>query len=297
MVLTALPVQTTLKLMDRLISNRFHQLLKKSIPVHIMVGMFFFCAYSWAGNLELAVDLFEKNDWDLCQRECRRALLSKAEPIERFSLLEALSSANRGADSASTAQKLQHIVTENRDTQVTGMASYELGRLQWQFDDLEAALNSFQLAFQTTTNKTLFLRSSCSIYLLIKEAPELKAEKEDVIHQVGTVRDQWYGALFAECAKPDPSKNEPQAPNWIVRFYRSQISPAIGNRCTLEPSCSEYFHQAHQHHGLKSFPMIADRFFREPEVSNQKKDPVVMKNGQIRYQDPLENHDFWMKKK
>jgi len=41
--------------------------------------------------------------------------------------------------------------------------------------------------------------------------------------------------------------------------------------------------------------MIGDRFFREPEVNNEKKDPVVMPNGQIRYRDPLKNHDFWMK--
>ena len=42
--------------------------------------------------------------------------------------------------------------------------------------------------------------------------------------------------------------------------------------------------------------MIADRFVREPEVSNQKADPVIMEDGQMRYRDPVEHHDFWMKK-
>ena len=128
------------------------------------------------------------------------------------------------------------------------------------------------------------------------EHPELKEGKDDLQDQINTSRDQWFGALFTQCAKPEASNDKPESPGWFIAFYRGQISPAIGDRCNLEPSCSEYFHQAKALHGLKAIPMAADRFFREPGVNSEKKDPVLMPSGQIRYRDPLENHDFWMAK-
>jgi putative component of membrane protein insertase Oxa1/YidC/SpoIIIJ protein YidD len=272
-------------------------MIKKNIPAIAFAGMFFFCAWTGADTLQFSVDLFEKNEWELCRRECRRALLAHAEPVERFQLLEAMAAIRSGIPPADGIAKLTPIIEANKNPQVSSIASYDLGRLHWQIDQPEQALNAFSYSFNTTTNKSLFLRSSCSMFLLFEDHPKLRNGRKSLVSQINTSRGKWYGALFSECAKPDPVREKPNAPNWIVRFYRSQISPAIGDRCTLEPSCSEYFHQAHQHHGLKSFPMIADRFFREPEVSSQKKDPIVMENGRIRYRDPIENHDFWMKKK
>ena len=282
--------------MDRPIINRFALRLKKNIPAVLFAGMFFFSACCRADLLELAADLFEKGEWELCRRECKRALLSDAEPTERFRLLDAMSAVRSGMDAADAALLFEPVIASSSDLQVSSMASYELGRLQWQLDQPEKACESFFFAFNNTTNKTLFLHSSCSLYLLLKEYPSLKEGHESLVSQIGTSRDLWYGALFSQCASPDPARDKPSAPNWFIGFYRSQISPAIGDRCTLEPSCSEYFHQASGRHGLKSFPMMADRFFREPEVSNQKKDPVIMDDGRIRYRDPVDNHDFWMKK-
>ena len=283
--------------MVRLISNRSYWFTIKNIPALCFAGMFFFCSQADADLLALATGLFEEGEWALCRRECRRALLQDAKPAERFRLLGTLALVRDGGDPEACAAQLASIAGGNADTETTAVASYELGRLQWLLNQPERALDSFAQAFHTTTNKTLFLRAACSIFLLAKEFPDIQDGREGLMQQVATSRNQWYGALFKMCAKPDPSRREPGAPNWIVRFYRSQISPAIGNRCTLEPSCSEYFHQAHQHHGWVAVPMAADRFFREPEVSNRKDDPVVMESGQIRYRDPVENHDFWMEKK
>ncbi len=91
-----------------------------------------------------------------------------------------------------------------------------------------------------------------------------------------------------------PQKFSQQQPNLFIRFYRSQISPAIGERCTLVPSCSEYFNQAWCKHGLIAVPMVADRFFREPDVNKHKHQPIII-NNTIRYGDPVSDHDFWMK--
>jgi putative component of membrane protein insertase Oxa1/YidC/SpoIIIJ protein YidD len=276
--------------------SRIPHLLTKNIPALFAAGMFFFSACAFSNPLALATDLFEKSEWNLCRRECRRALMAGTEPIEKFQLMDALAYMKGGGGIDPAIRMLEPIIATNTDHQVTAIAAYHLGRLQWQVDQPEEALISFSTAFHTTTNKTLFLQSACSIFLLLDDEPDLKEGRADLLHQINTSRSEWYGTLFGICAKPDPHSDEPKAPNWIVRFYRAQISPAIGNRCTLDPSCSEYYHQAHEKHGLKAIPMVADRFFREPEVNQQKKDPVVTKNGQIRYRDPVEDHDFWMKK-
>ena len=80
---------------------------------------------------------------------------------------------------------------------------------------------------------------------------------------------------------------------WIVGFYRSQIRPAIGARCSLHPSCSEYFLQAVKKHGLLGFPLIGDRLVREPGVAN---DPGRYHefDGKLRASDPLDEHDRFL---
>ncbi len=82
---------------------------------------------------------------------------------------------------------------------------------------------------------------------------------------------------------------------WITAFYRSQISPAIGARCDLAPSCSEYFMQSSMKHGLLGLPMIADRLCREPSVPRSHHTLACTPDGRIRYNDPVTDHDFWMK--
>lgn len=297
MVPVELRKQTWQNNMDRHITNRPIWLLKKDIPAATIVGMFFFSVYCIAGNLPLATDLFEQGEWELCRRECRRALLENTEPRERFQLLEAMCLMRENEAPQPVVDILSSLVASNVNTETTAVAAYELGRLQWKLDESEAAFDSLALSFNSTTNEALRLRSSCSMFLLLKEYPKLKGSREDPILQYMAFKGRWKKELFHECARPDPSGREPKSPNWLIRFYRSQISPAIGDRCTLEPSCSEYYNQAHEKHGILGIPIVIDRFIREPEVNAQKKDPVLMESGQIRYRDPVENHDFWMKKK
>jgi len=83
--------------------------------------------------------------------------------------------------------------------------------------------------------------------------------------------------------------------HWIVVIYRAAIRPAIGARCSLTPSCSEYFLQAGQAHSLLAFPIVADRLVREPGVTQAAEHPVSIGEN-VRYADPLNQHDFWMKK-
>ena len=80
-----------------------------------------------------------------------------------------------------------------------------------------------------------------------------------------------------------------------MAFYSAQIGPAIGSRCDLLPSCSEYFLQASRAHGLLGVPIMADRFVREPSVVSARANPATMPDGRIRYADPVSDHDYWMK--
>lgn len=80
----------------------------------------------------------------------------------------------------------------------------------------------------------------------------------------------------------------------VVWIYRSLIRPAIGARCSLDPSCSEYFLQSSRRHGLLGFPMMADRLVREPSVVHAHPAPAPP-GGAVRVSDPVANHDFWMR--
>jgi putative component of membrane protein insertase Oxa1/YidC/SpoIIIJ protein YidD len=82
------------------------------------------------------------------------------------------------------------------------------------------------------------------------------------------------------------------AADGFIRFYRSAISPALGARCALHPSCSAYFLQAARKHGLLAVPIIADRFVREP-VASHSDEWVTLPDGRERHPDPLSDHDFW----
>ena len=79
----------------------------------------------------------------------------------------------------------------------------------------------------------------------------------------------------------------------FIWFYRTQISPAIGARCQIYPSCSEYFVQAARKHGVAALPMIADRFVREPEIFSQGRHPVELSDGRILWGDAVSDHDWW----
>jgi hypothetical protein len=81
----------------------------------------------------------------------------------------------------------------------------------------------------------------------------------------------------------------------VVGFYRLFVGPALGNRCALEPSCSRYFLEASRRHGLLGIPMTADRFVREPVVSNSER-RIRMPDGTWRHPDPVSDHDWWFSK-
>ncbi|MFO1491673.1 MAG: membrane protein insertion efficiency factor YidD [Kiritimatiellia bacterium] len=81
----------------------------------------------------------------------------------------------------------------------------------------------------------------------------------------------------------------------LTGFYKTQISPAIGSRCPMHPSCSTYFRQASDKHGFwTAVAMIGDRFVREPHHYKHRIRPINV-GGLEKSLDPLEYHDYWFR--
>jgi len=76
----------------------------------------------------------------------------------------------------------------------------------------------------------------------------------------------------------------------MVGFYRAFIGPALGHRCILDPSCSNYALQAARERGWLGLPMTADRLIREPSVIAARERIVTNAQGGVRIADPVSDH-------
>lgn len=79
-----------------------------------------------------------------------------------------------------------------------------------------------------------------------------------------------------------------------VRLFQKYISPVDGPRCPMYPTCSSYALQALRKHGplLGTF-LTVDRLYHEGDRHEQQQ--PIDKWGFVRFYDPLENNDFWLK--
>jgi len=81
-----------------------------------------------------------------------------------------------------------------------------------------------------------------------------------------------------------------------LRFYQDYISPVIGDRCVMEPSCSQYAIDAIRKHGcVIGSVMTSDRLIHEANEMDEA--PVIETPEGQRYYDPVEANDFWWDKK
>ncbi len=259
--------------------------------------LFVFIQAGFGASLDLAVDLFEEGDWAGCRRECARVLQRQPE-AETAELLGAISMVKLNRETDSAEATLERLAGSADDQETRAMAAYELGRVQWARGEAEAAVRNLQQAFLLTTDHNLFLRAGCSLDLLRKDFPIIGKIDPAVFQSLETSRALWSWDLIRECQLEREMKagllSKPG--QWIVSFYRNQINPAIGARCSLMPTCSEYFRQASMQHGLLAFPLIADRFVREPSVVLLQEHPVHV-HDTIRFADPVADHTEWWRMK
>jgi len=274
------------------------------------------CADAYSDNTHnsdtntLAAELFREADWRACRTECSRTLISR--PAPAIQLMHAVCGLRLGLDSKPELEKLctpQSQNSQRRDTtshadpnwmpnpEVTAMAHYELGRALWLDNDPSAAFKHLEQAFLEAPTTDIYSHAGGTLYLMLQENPQLAEQSPQLKTILATCRKEWDSKLFNECRKPKTKKHRiTTAPaRWLIHFYQKQISPAIGSRCSLHPSCSHYATQALKTHGLTGIGAMADRFIREPDVVKYRKNPVKI-NGHTKFSDPLSDHDWWMKK-
>jgi putative component of membrane protein insertase Oxa1/YidC/SpoIIIJ protein YidD len=268
-------------------------------------GIFFFAlalAASAGVSLQLAEELFAEGNWSAARAEGLRAQMEAGDEglSARARLLAAQAALRMGKGRAQAQAELEAVWRdEAAPLETRSAAAYAFGLAAWDDRDRDAAFDSLKFAFLNARAAPLFWRSGCSLYFFLKADKPLRRQEAALWQSLQSCRDAWPLEIWRECRprKPRGTAWAARPGRWIVRFYRAAIGPAIGSRCDLQPSCSEYFLHASHAHGLLGIPVMADRFIREPSVVSAKEQPVVMPDGRIRYADPLSDHDFWMKGK
>lgn len=244
-------------------------------------------------SLALAADLFAERNWPACRLECRRQLQEDpASPDAR--LLKALAEQRMGLDSREALRVLAGEPAVPPAVALT--ARYEWARCMWRAGDWRSAFDAFREVFDKTLVTELSVRAGCSLALLLRQHSELDKAYPEVKPQVRTLRALYTRDIIDECRRvPDQATNSwwGLPGQWTIAFYRSQIRPALGERCSLYPNCSEYSRQSFQKHGVLGLALTADRFFREPGVVAAAEHPVDV-NGKWCYADPLSDHDWWL---
>ena len=270
----------------------------------LVPGIFFFilaCGV-WAGEpLDLASDLFGEGQWATARIESLRVQAAETGPaVDRARLLSAASLLRMGTARERAKADLSSLWQDDSiDLETRCMAAYELGLADWADGGSSNVLATLKFAYLKAHEPPLFWRAGCSLYFFLKANKPIRRQEAATWQSLQSCRDAWPLEVWREC-RPRKQKGDSFAAlpgKWIVKFYRAQIGPAIGSRCDLLPSCSEYFVQASRAHGLLGIPIMADRFIREPSVVSAAANSVILPDGPVRYPDPVSDHDFWMKRK
>jgi tetratricopeptide (TPR) repeat protein len=250
-----------------------------------------------AQGTDLARELFEAGDWEGCRREAKRsALKNPLDSSARF--LESVSSLRLGLQEEAAREALRELVTDllrEHQPDAAAAAALEWGGSLELSGQWRSALEAYGQALGAARSPDLALCAAAGIDRLrnrdpgwIQTVPGLRPTLEALRSSIPP--EAKVGPV--PVTRVDGEGFEPAQA--LVSLYRKQIRPAIGSRCDLYPSCSEYFMQAGRRHGWLAFPLIADRFFREPSVVLAAEKPIVEK-GLTRIADPLTDHDFWFK--
>jgi|GEM_PF-667447 len=264
--------------------------------------------FATEASLTLAAELFSEGNWPACRLECRRQLQASPASPGSAGLLQALAEQRMGLDSREALQALAEDPAVPPTVALT--ARYEWARAMWRAGDWRSAFDEFRQVFDKTEVTDLSVRAGCSLALLLNQHSELDKAYPEVKPQVRTLRALYTREIIDEC-RMAPARNAthsvaggPQqtSDSWLglpgqwtiaLYLYQSQIRPALGDRCSLIPNCSEYARQAFQKHGVLGLALMADRFFREPSVVASAEHPVDV-NGKWCYADPLSDHDWWL---
>ncbi len=243
---------------------------------------------------ELAAELFAEGDWHHCRIECER-ILSERPDRPAVQLMRAQSLARLGLATPQTFTPLLDQSGVPRD--ILAAVHYELGLMAVSRHDWPEAFSRFETAFTTTGDPDAWARSGYYLHQLGRKRSLRQRRSAALQFQLRACRSLWTTEIRSTHRLTPPRlRRAATAPAVaVIRFYQRQIAPAIGSRCSLEPSCSRYAVAALHAHGWRGIPMLADRSVREPDVVAARQSPVMI-NGRPRFQDPISDHDWWFRR-
>ncbi len=269
--------------------------MKRNRTPALTVGvLLFFCPALLAGaatGLDMALDLFARGEWAACRREALRSALTT--PTQTLARVLADSAGLRlQSTNAEALTRNLELAAEEKSVpaDTRALAAYEAGCTRRQARKFPAAFDDFRKAFFLTADTELFARSGAALLALRREQPGAGTADPALTTLLDSLASALPPALLREdAASRGAWMHRPV--DWVVAFYRAQIGPAIGSRCSMQPSCSAYCLEAGRAHGsLWALPLTADRLVREPGVVSAAHRPVTV-GGQVRYADALSDHD------
>lgn len=252
-------------------------------------------------SASLSAELLAENDPAAARVEALRALWSAPadappSPSDRFDAAAAALRLNRTAEALPALRDLWQDASVPLETRC--QAALLLGRAA-PVPPAEA-VDALSFAFLSTRNPDAFWLAAASLDRLFDSQPDLAAAHPDILPALALSRASRPRAAERRADLPStpPPPASPSLATFpfraFIRFYRTQISPAIGSRCALVPSCSEYFLRAALRYGPFAFPVVADRFIREPGVTSRAETVVKRPDGSLRIADPLADHFGWL---
>lgn len=265
-------------------------------PVRRAVGISLLVAGgASAESLDLAQELLADADWPAARREAMRAAIALARPESERARAMAAIARIRGSyspeESAAALAELQRLAETAERPDVRGSAALEVGHHLLRQGCPDEAWPWLARAFRAGVSDETTLAAGAELLWLGRMNPSRWRRDPDLRLQIASLRvPLWNMPLVARERRGPPLSARPGL--WFTRFYRRQIRPAIGNRCQLRPTCSEYFVQAARRYGWRAIPLLADRLVREPSVVQAAEHPLY-EQDRVVYPDPVEAHSFW----
>ncbi len=91
----------------------------------------------------------------------------------------------------------------------------------------------------------------------------------------------------------EKTKDQKKSVPYPILLYQKYISPVIGDRCPMYPSCSHYSTEALRKNGtIMGIIMTCDRLIRCGR-DETKHSPAIFVNSEKYTYDPVDNNDFW----
>ncbi len=246
----------------------------------------------------LAVALYVEKDWRGARAEALRTLMHAPED-ETAQAIAGLARIAREPASSLAQDQAAITIHAITDAELRAWAGLQLGLIHWRSQNMDQAVTWLTFAFlQSAETDTQFLPSAYALDVFVRRHGDSHPPPAMVVRSLQALRPTLELAIAHDLNLPPAAGRRSIAERFaggLVRFYQGQISPAIGQRCSMHPSCSVYCVEACRTYGWVGVPMTADRLVRESDHIQHRIRPVIV-DGEEKFYDPIEAHSFWFRR-